>query len=281
MGMGLLGASITLAISRGGLSIKTVGYSHREETRGRSRELGVATVIAETLEECVREADIVILATPIRIFEGLFREISGWLKPGCIVTDVGSTKTEVHRWAAKSLNREVYYVGSHPIAGSEKRGVEFARDDLLVGARCILTQVASTHKPSLDLLDSFWRSLGAKTIVMSPRQHDRIYAMVSHVPHVTAAALVNATGADSMPFAGKGFIDTSRVASGPSNIWMDILLSNPENISKGVGRVIKELEKIREAVDNHDEAAIERLLEKARKRRSDLIEYKVRNKELF
>lgn len=281
VGIGLLGASVTLAVSRGKMSIKTSGYGHRPKTRERARELSIASEIPDTLQECVKNAGMVILATPISIFERMFHELSDMLPEGCIVTDVGSTKTEPHRWAKKILRGKARYVGSHPIAGSEKRGVDYARDDLFFGAKCILTRNASTDADAFDTVWQFWESLGSRCIEMTPVEHDRIFAAVSHVPHVTAAALVNATDPKKIIYAGKGFIDTSRVASGPANIWMDILLSNSSNIAGGLNRVIRELEKIRDAVVQKDTDKIERELEKARKKRAELIEYKVSHKELF
>ncbi|MHC4510226.1 MAG: prephenate dehydrogenase, partial [Planctomycetota bacterium] len=130
IGMGLLGASISLAVLRSFTRMKVVGYTHRPSTRAKARQLAVATEIVDEMVRSVTDADLVILATPICTFESIFSEIADALPSGCIVTDVGSTKVLPHRWAAKRLPGTVHYVGSHPIAGSEQRGVEFARDDL-------------------------------------------------------------------------------------------------------------------------------------------------------
>ena len=123
IGLGLLGSSVTLTISRSLAGVKTVGYSHRGVTREKARQLGVVDEVCDDIETCVREADMVILATPVCTFEGIFREIAPALPDGAIVTDVGSVKVLPHRWAERTLSRKIYYVGSHPIAGSEKRGV--------------------------------------------------------------------------------------------------------------------------------------------------------------
>jgi prephenate dehydrogenase len=281
VGLGLLGSSVTLTISRCLPGVKTVGYSHRATTRDKARQLGIANEVCEDIRQSVREADIVILATPICTFEGIFREIAAALPAGCIATDVGSVKALPHRWAERILGRNVCYVGSHPIAGSEKRGLEFARDDLFVNARCILTQSRRTSTAALGRLRRFWQSLGCSVSVMTPAEHDRIFGRVSHVPHATAVALVNASDMEELKFAGKGFIDTSRVASGPANVWADILLTNAENIGRGIDGVIKELTKIQRAVLNKDAKTIERLLSEAGDKRAALIKYKVKNKELL
>lgn len=281
IGMGLLGSSVTLSAKSGFPAAKIIGYSHRASTRDKARQHEVAHEIADSLEGAVMGADIIILATPIQTFEDCFSQIGPHLKPGCIVTDVGSTKTLPHRWAAKCLPKNVYYIGSHPIAGSEKRGLEFARDDLLVNADCILTRVRNTNPAGIELLKTFWTTLKCKVQVMSPTKHDRIFGMVSHLPHLTAAALINASREQEMHFAGKGFIDTTRVASGPANIWTDILMTNPETCSQGIENLIVQLKKIQAAIEAGDDKKVQRLLEQAVKKRTALIQYKIDQKELF
>lgn len=282
VGMGLLGASISLAAQRAFPAVLVCGFSHRKQTRQKARRLQVAGEIAETLPQCVQNADIVIFATPIRTFPTLFGQIFPYVKPSCIITDVGSTKQMPHQWAKEIFNSTVAYIGSHPIAGSEKRGVDFARDDLLAGASCILTTGSpSTKSPALLLLKRFWKQLGCRVLVMTPQQHDRIFGRISHLPHITAAALVNANSEQILPYAGKGFLDTSRVASGPANIWTDILLTNPDNCIRGIDSLIAELQKMRTAILQRDEKKIERLLEKARSRREKMMAAKLKRKELF
>lgn len=279
IGMGLLGSSVSLAVLRTLAGVKTVGYSHRAVTRRKAKRLGVATEVVDDISECVAGADMVIVATPIRTFEDIFTRIAKGLKRECIVTDVGSTKVLPHCWAERIFPKSVYYVGSHPIAGSEQRGVEFARDDLLEGANCIVTLTGRTDKRAAARLKKFWSRLGCVVKVMTPAEHDAIFANVSHLPHIVASALMNASYGDELKLAGKGFMDTTRVASSPTNIWMDILLTNAKNCSRAVDRNVKELLKLQRALDSGDEKQIERLLEAARKKRAALIKYKVNRKE--
>jgi len=281
VGLGLLGGSISLAVLRSFARARVVGYTHRASTRQKARQLAVATEISDCLKSSVSEADLVILATPICTFEETFREIGDALPSGCIVTDVGSTKALAHRWAAKRLPKTVHYVGSHPIAGSEQRGVEFARDDLFDEAMCILTATKRTNADARDTLATFWSKLGCFVKAMTPAQHDRIFANVSHLPHITAAALINANTSEDLKFAGKGFIDTSRIASGPANIWADVLLTNINNAARGIDKVIAELEKLKRAIKNQNKVEIEKLLEKARGKRAAMIEYKIARKEII
>jgi prephenate dehydrogenase len=261
--------------------VRTAGFSHRPSTRAKARRLKAADAVFDNIGESVADADIVIVATPICTFEEVFREIAGSLKAGCIVTDVGSTKLMPHRWAAKYLPKGVHYVGSHPIAGSEQRGVDYARDDLFYRALCILTATKATNQKAMRALREFWSALGCYVKVMSPVEHDRIFGDVSHLPHLTAAAIVNASDADELKFAGKGFMDSSRIASGPPNIWADVLMTNPKNIVKGIDRLTGELAKIKKAIRAGDRKKIEKLLEAARTKRGSLIEYKMSRKELI
>lgn len=278
IGVGLLGSSITLGVSRCFPGVKTVGYAHRAVTRRKARVLSVATEIVGDLKKSVAEADVVILATPISTFERVFCEIGGALRDGCVVTDVGSTKVLPHRWAARLLGRRVDYVGSHPIAGSEQRGLDYGRDDLFVGALCILTTAGRSSGRAVTLLKQFWSALGCDVRLMKPAEHDRVFGRVSHLPHVTAAALINAVDAADLRYAGRGFMDTSRIASGPASIWVDVVLANAGNVSRGIDRIVEELSKIKKAVDAGRAERIEALLESARRKRAAVVKQELRRK---
>jgi prephenate dehydrogenase len=280
IGLGLLGGSISSAILRSFAQTKVVGYAHRPSTREKARRLSVATRVGDNLHESVAGADLVILATPIRMFESIFRDIAGALPDGCIVTDVGSTKVLPHRWAAARLPKGVHYAGSHPIAGSEQRGVEFARDDLFERAMCILTRTKTTDRRAVRVLEGFWSELGCFVRLMSPAEHDRVFANVSHLPHAVAVALINANRLNDLKFAGKGFIDTSRVASGPANLWADVLLTNAKNAVKGIDRMMGELMKLKREIEAGDRSRIEKMLARARGKRASMIHYKIEKKEL-
>jgi len=281
IGLGLLGGSITLAVLRSFPRVKTVGYTHRTVTRRKAKQLAVATEIVDSLSQSVSNADLVILATPISTFEKIFSAIADALPPGCIVTDVGSTKVLPHRWAAKKLPKTVHYVGSHPVTGSEQRGVEFARDDLFDRATCILTITKRTNNRAVQTLKKFWSELGCCVKLMAPAEHDRIFANISHLPHVVAAALINANNVKELKFAGKGFIDTSRIASGPANIWADVLLTNTNNTIRSIDKIIAELLKLKKAIKAGDKKQIENLLRAARTKRAALIKHKIKKEELI
>jgi len=281
IGLGLLGGSIGLAVLRAFAGVKTVGYSHRAVTRRKARKLAVVTEVTDDIKKSVSDADLVILATPICTFEEIFRAIADELPKGCVVTDVGSTKVRPHQWAAKRLPGTIHYVGSHPIAGSEQRGVEFARDDLFDRALCILTTTPKTNKRAVQALKKFWSALGCCVKIMTPAEHDKIFASVSHLPHIAAAALINVNDSETLKFAGEGFIDTSRIASGPANIWADVFATNVNNTVEGIDRLTAELKKLRRAIRSGDKKQVEKLLRKAADKRAELINYKIRKKEII
>ncbi len=156
IGLGLLGGSVALAVRQRMPGTAVIGYSHRPATRRRAKALGVITETAGSLKAAVANTDLVVLATPIFTFEKYFMDLSGLVPHGCIITDVGSTKVLPHVWAEKRLAGHVRYVGSHPVAGSEQRGVEFARDDLFDQACCILTTTPATNHGAVKALSSFW-----------------------------------------------------------------------------------------------------------------------------
>jgi prephenate dehydrogenase len=280
IGLGLLGGSVALAVRQRLAGTAVVGYSHRPSTRRRAQALGVVAEAPGNLRAAVAAADLVVLATPIFTFERYFTDLSELVPPDCIVTDVGSTKVLPHLWAQQSLARPGRYVGSHPVAGSEQRGVEFARDDLFDRARCILTTLPGTNRPAVKTLKDFWSALGCSVRVMTPTEHDRVFANISHLPHVIAAGLVNASDDQELLFAGQGFLDSTRIASGPATVWTDVLLANRENLAGAIDRAIAELAKLRTAIEQGRREQIEQLLEAARRKRAKLVQYKIRKKEL-
>ncbi|MFA5422247.1 MAG: prephenate dehydrogenase/arogenate dehydrogenase family protein [Phycisphaerae bacterium] len=280
IGLGLLGGSVALTGQRFAGPVKIVGFSHRAATRKKAKEILLGTQIADNLADSVVGSDIVILATPIRTFEDILAQIGSSLKAGAIVTDVGSTKVQPHKWAKKTLPKNVHYVGSHPIAGSEQRGVEFARDDLFEQADCIVTVTKNTNKKAVSILKDFWLRMGCRVKFMTPAEHDKVFANVSHLAHIAAAALLNANNTDQLQYSGKGFLDTCRVAGGPPNIWVDILSTNSANCAKGIDKLKKELDEFKTAILKGDNNKLQKLLERARDRRADLIKNKLQKREL-
>jgi len=280
IGLGLLGGSVGLAIDRVFPHIKRVGFSHRQVTRSKALEAEVVDLVCDNAAEAVRDADLVILASPIGTFNDLMGQMADHLRDTAVVTDVGSTKVLPVRWGQKKLKGKAEFLGSHPMAGSEQRGVEFSRADLFDGSHCILTPTEDTKKSTVKLLSDFWEALGMRVCQMSPSEHDKVLARISHLPHVLAAALINCSDLDQMMLCGKGFLDTTRIASGPAGVWRDILLANASNGAAAVGRLIRELQKVQKTLKEKDEKRIVQMLTKAQQKRNELVEKKMLRKEL-
>ena len=280
LGMGLLGGSVGLAVNRVLPKVQRVGYSHREVTRQKALAADTVDECYATAAEAVRGAQLVVLASPIGTFEELMVDMAEGLEAGAVVTDVGSTKVLPVRWGRKYLPSKVEFLGSHPMAGSEQRGVEFARADLFDGAHCILTPVKNTKEKTVKFLRDFWQALGMIVCQMPPGQHDRVLGRISHLPHVLAGALVNCSTLDEMMLCGKGFLDTTRIASGPPSVWKDILVTNASSTEVAIERMITELRRIQGALQEGDEEKINKWLSKAQSRRNELVEKKLQRKEL-
>lgn len=277
LGVGLLGGSIGLAVRSTLSDCVVCGYGHRRSTLDKALQVGAIDESYDDPAAAVRDADLIILCTPVGLFDALLRQIAPALSPGAIVTDVGSTKRSVVQSGESLLPAGGgHFVGSHPMAGSEKRGVEFARTDLLRGAMCILTPTDRTDADALAKVQGFWELLGMRIHRMSPADHDRRLADVSHLPHAIAAALVLMQEEASLQLAGKGFLDTTRIAGGDGALWRDIFLDNRDNLRDGLKRMRDCMNRLVELLEAEDEQSIAEWLDSAARRREKLLERKLR-----
>jgi prephenate dehydrogenase len=221
-------------------------------------------------------ADLVILCTPVGLFDRIMAEIASELPDHAVVTDVGSTKRTVVQSSSSVLRHPAQFVGSHPMAGSEKRGVEFARADLFRGARCILTPTADTNPAALETVDSFWQKLGMTTTRMSPDEHDRLVCDISHLPHALAAALVAMQSDAALPLAGQGFLDSTRIAAGDGTLWRDILQDNRDNLTDSITRFRAQLDVVLKLLDPAKRDELAKWLDASADRRRALLAEKLR-----
>lgn len=276
LGVGLLGGSIGLAVKAKLTSCRVVGYGHRAATLEKAVEVGAIDEPATSPQAAVAGADLVILCTPVSLLGTLLEQIGPSLKPGAIVTDVGSTKRSVVAAGERGLPRGCHFVGSHPMAGSEKRGVEWARADLFDNATCILTPTSRTDETAVGRVDGFWRTLGMRTVRLSPDDHDRYLADVSHLPHALAAALITMQADAALPLCGKGFLDATRIAGGDGALWRDILHDNRDNMCGAIGRLREELTRLEGLLDENRGDELEAWLNAAAARRAALLQSKLR-----
>lgn len=274
IGPGLLGGSVALGLKSAGVTAEIVGIGHRQASLDRAVAIGAIDVGSVDMAAAAG-AEVVILAVPIGQFDAMLSSLAEVISPGTIVTDVGSTKRQVCRLAAKRLPKGVTFVGSHPMAGSEKRGVEFARSDLCLGATCIVTPERRTPASSAGLIESLWQAIGMRVVRMAPAQHDRILAKISHLPHVVASALVNLCSEDELKVSGMGFLDTTRIASGDVGLWHDIVVSNADGLRSAIGAIRRQLDRLESAIEAGDSKRIRAFLQTGKDRRDWLMRYKI------
>jgi len=276
LGVGLLGGSIGLALRSAAPGCRIVGYGHRRQSLDKAREIGAVDAAELDPAVAVAGSDLVVLCTPVATFEQLLGQITPALSPQALVTDVGSTKRSVVRSAESLLPQGVEFVGSHPIAGSEKRGVDFSRADLFSNQLCIVTPTAKTSREALHHIEQFWTLLGMRIARLSPRDHDRLLADVSHLPHLLAAALVAMQEDAALDLCGKGFLDTTRIAGGDGGLWRDILLDNADNLKAGLRRLRSQLSTVEKMLNAKSGDALRDWLDAAAARRQKLLEKKLR-----
>jgi prephenate dehydrogenase len=256
VGVGLVGGSLAWAAKRRGVAREVVGVDIDPASSRRAVDQGVVDAMATTADG-VRGADVVVLAVPVGRLEAVAREVASFTADSTVVTDVGSVKAEVVRRLEPLFPR---FVGGHPMAGGERSGVTAASADLFDRARCVLTPTPRTDARALDTVERLWEGVGASVLRLSPAAHDEWVAAVSHMPHVAAAALVNAaasaTQGRALSLAAGGFRDTTRVASGSPDLWRDICLMNREPVLAMLKSYLKEVEAVRDAIERGDGGAL-------------------------
>ena len=234
IGVGLIGGSIGLAIKKRKIAGEVTGIFRRETTLKKALKCKAVDTATMSIADGVNGADLVIVASPVHSIPGIIKEAARYAKKGAIITDAGSTKAWIVSMAEKAMvkSRRIHFVGSHPMAGSEHAGVEYASADLFEKSPCIVTNSAMTDRISLNKMIKFWSSLGAMVKVMSPDSHDKSVSLISHMPHIIAFALAGSVPLRELKYAAEGFKDTTRVASSDPELWADIFLTNRREILK-------------------------------------------------
>jgi prephenate dehydrogenase len=275
IGCGLMGGSFALALKRGGLVKRVIGYSKSPSTTERARKMGVIDDAAESALLAVSGSDIVLIAVPVAATETTFRAIRHLVDPGVLFMDVGSTKRDVVDAARRVLKeRVVRFVPAHPIAGKEAGGVQHADAALYQGRQVILTPLANTDPALVQKATDVWSAIGCQVLKMTPDNHDAAFAAVSHLPHLLAFAYFSAVarqpaGNDYLSLAGPGFRDFTRIAASDPAVWRDILISNREEILKQSLRFRHTLDAIEHVIRSGNGEALEDLIRQAADARSN------------
>ena len=272
IGVGLLGGSLGLALRKRSLAGEVHGYVRRESSIAECVAAGAVDRATLDLPGAVDNADLVVFCTPLAQMEELANVAASRVRKGALITDVGSVKQRlVSQLEPVFAARGASFIGSHPMAGSEKMGVSAARVDLFQNAICVVTPTATSPAERVDETEALWREVGGRIMRMSPEMHDQLVARSSHLPHVLAAnltAFVLGDGSvEQAKLCANGFKDSTRIASGSPEMWRDIVLMNRENLKNGLEEFSSKLDEFRDLLEKDDPALVEAFFQHAKELR--------------
>jgi prephenate dehydrogenase len=273
LGIGLLGASFALAMKKNRLSAQVTGYGRSRKNLEKAKELNIIDSFDLDPASACAGADLILFATPVGTFRDLAKRACGAFKGGVLVTDVGSVKGDLVYEMERLMPPDVHFIGAHPIAGSDRSGIDFSSPDMFKDAQCIITPTGNSDQDALRKTMDLWTRLGSRVIVMQPEEHDRIYASVSHLPHLIAYAMVNTVAdinREYLDYCGQGFRDMTRIASSSPDIWTDISLMNKKNIAEMIGFFEKNLDTIKAYIETSQADSLRDCLDRARSLRESI-----------
>jgi prephenate dehydrogenase len=270
VGVGLMGGSIALAARARGVAQRVVGVGPSAESLERALHKRIVDQWSTDVAEVAADAEVMVFCTPVdQVIEQVVAA-AGRCGPEALLTDVGSTKAFIVRGLQKRLPAAARFVGSHPLAGSEKRGADHADARLLEGRLVVITPADQTDAETVKRAAAFWQALGARVVQMSPEDHDRALALTSHVPHLIAAVLAGVLPVELHHLTASGFRDTTRVAAGDPSLWTGIFLSNRDAIVQALAGFEDGLARFRSALEAGDRAALDDLLQQGKRSRDAL-----------
>jgi len=278
LGVGLLGSSVAHAIRRKNLAGHIVGHDRKAALKV-AKQVGFADSLSDSAAKAVKDADLVVLATPVGTFGALAKAIGPHLKAGAIVTDVGSVKGAVLADVGPHMPKGVHFIPAHPVAGTERSGPEAGFAELFDGRWCILTPPKGSDKRAVKTLTKFWEQLGSKVEVMDARHHDLVLAVTSHVPHLIAYNIVGTaddleavTKGEVIKYSAGGFRDFTRIAASDPTMWRDVFLNNREAVLEVLGRFSEDLSYLQRAIRSGDGDTLFNLFTRTRAIRRGIID---------
>lgn len=278
IGLGLLGGSIGLAVQDRASDITTTGYDADADVRGKATERGLVGTVCISVSDAVAEADLVILCVPVGAMGSAAAEIAGHLKPGAIISDVGSSKQSVLEDLSAALPG-LTVIPAHPVAGTEQSGPEAGFATLFENRWCILTPPDGADEASVEALADFWRTLGSKIEIMDAEHHDLVLAVTSHIPHLiaytivgTASDLEDVTRSEVIKYSAGGFRDFTRIAASDPTMWRDVFLQNRSAVLEMLGRFTEDLTALQRAIRSGDGETLHELFSRTRAIRRGIIE---------
>ena len=279
IGIGLIGSSLSHAMRRRGLARSITGHAQSETTRDTALRLGLVDSVHATAQEAARDADLIVLCTPVGVCGKLAQEMAPALRAGAIVTDVGSVKGAIVREVGPHLPEAVHFIPGHPIAGTEHSGPEAGFAELFDGRWCILTPPTGADAGAIDKLRALWEACGSHVEIMDADHHDLVLAITSHVPHLIAYNIVNTarhleqvTDSEVIKFSAAGFRDFTRIAASDPVMWRDVFLSNKDAVLEMLGRFSEDLTALQRAIRFGDGEVLHKLFTDARATRRGIIQ---------
>ena len=266
VGTGLIGGSLALFIKKNKLAGEVVGVTEHKASLALAVKMKAIDKGSLSLD-IIKGADLLILAAPVDTIISLRKQIRKNLNKDCVVTDVGSTKEKIVSLLEKDFKN---YAGSHPLAGSEKRGIKNARSDIFKGSLCILTPTNKTQRKALAKIKALWIKTGARVVTLSPEAHDKALSFTSHLPHVAAFSLINSVPLNSLKLSSGGLKDTTRVALSSPKLWQGIFLTNKKELLAALAIFEKNLQVIKGALQKNDKRLLTKILSQAQKKRNIL-----------
>lgn len=277
IGVGLIGGSFALSLKKAQAAKHIVGLDRHLTSLEAAKRLGIIDSFTDDMASAVVDADLIVIATPVAQTEKILSAIYPYLSTNTIVTDAGSTKADVVLAARNSLQEKIsQFVPAHPIAGREKNGPEAAIDDLYVGKKVVITRLEENSDQAVELVAQAWRACGAIIHHLSPKEHDQVFASVSHLPHLLAYALVDDIAAKPhadrlFQYAASGFRDFTRIAGSSPEMWRDISLANRDAILEELDSYSVKLKQLRASLEANDSAALEAIYSRAQTARVNWI----------
>ena len=278
IGCGLIGSSLARAIKKYNLSEKIVSSNRSDIVNKKVLELKMVNDSSSDTQKMVQDSDLIIIATPLSSYENVILKIKNSLKNGMILTDVGSVKERVISLVEKAIPKDVSWIPSHPIAGTEESGPEAEFSELFKNRWCILTPSKKAKEKDINTLKSFWKKIGSKVDIMNAKQHDYILSITSHIPHLVAYNIVNTSmniqkekQSAIIKYSAGGLRDFTRIAASNPIMWRDIFIQNKKNTSKEIERFIANLKDLKNAIENEDSKKLEEIFIKTKKIRKEIV----------
>ncbi len=269
IGAGFMGGSLAMAMHKKFPGLRICAYARSENSRLRLEKTGIFSEVDRSLEKIVSNADIVFLACPVAAIIDHFKKIKPFLKKTAIVTDLGSSKKDICAAAKKTLPKNIFFVGSHPLTGSEKSGIEFSRFDLYKDSLCIVT--AQDNSSAAKTIKKLWQDLGAKVVFMDASSHDLMLSSISHLPHVLSFSLTDFVSKEYIKFSPASLKELTRISNSPPVVWADILISNRKNIIKDINEFIKILKSYETVLRKKDKSKIIKTIKRVNTKQKTLI----------